>query len=143
MEWFEVQRGQLFHECHPRKSHRADRNHFGGSGRPDYPRQTVFFFDSEWVRIALPISQRTVPTRHFKITSCTTPFGWNRFRTGSVYQAVPQSVPFYRKMFSLYGNTNGTPLTVLGCPFDVVELLPQLRMMGTVAQSSEHFAFKR
>jgi hypothetical protein len=32
---------------------------------------------------------------------------------------VPQLVPFYQKMFSLYGNTSGTPLTVLGCPFDV------------------------
>ena len=28
------------------------------------------------------------------------------------------SVPFYRKMFSLYGNTGGTPLAVLGCPFN-------------------------
>ena len=27
-------------------------------------------------------------------------------------------VPFYQKMFSLYGNTGGTPLTVLGCPFN-------------------------
>src|SRR5208283_2214341 len=39
--------------------------------------------------------------------------------TGKVYQSSPQSVPFYKKMFSLYGNTDGTPLTVLGCPFDV------------------------
>ena len=28
-------------------------------------------------------------------------------------------VPFYQKMFSLYGNTSGTPLAVLGCPFNV------------------------
>jgi hypothetical protein len=27
-------------------------------------------------------------------------------------------VPFYRKLFSLYQNTNGTPLAMLGCPFD-------------------------
>ena len=26
-------------------------------------------------------------------------------------------MPFYQKMFSLYGNTAGTPLAVLGCPF--------------------------
>src|SRR5208283_4518423 len=25
---------------------------------------------------------------------------------------------FYQKMFSLYGKTSGTPLAVLGCPFD-------------------------
>jgi len=28
-------------------------------------------------------------------------------------------VPFYKKMLSLYGNTSGAPLEVLGCPFDV------------------------
>ena len=39
-------------------------------------------------------------------------------RTGSIYPPSPQSVPFYQKMFSLYGNTGGTPLAVLGCPFD-------------------------
>src|SRR5260370_20911734 len=38
--------------------------------------------------------------------------------TGSVYQPSPQSVPFYQKMFSLYGNSSGTSLRVLGCPFD-------------------------
>ena len=27
-------------------------------------------------------------------------------------------MPFYQKMFSLYGNTSGTPLAVLGCPFN-------------------------
>ena len=27
-------------------------------------------------------------------------------------------MPFYSKMFSLYGNTSGTPLAVLGCPFN-------------------------
>ena len=38
--------------------------------------------------------------------------------TGSTYQPAPQLVPFYQKMFSLYGNTAGTPLAVLGCPFN-------------------------
>ena len=28
-------------------------------------------------------------------------------------------MPFYQKMFALYGNTSGSPLVVLGCPFDV------------------------
>lgn len=27
-------------------------------------------------------------------------------------------VPFYQKMFALYGNTNGAPLAVLGCPLN-------------------------
>ena len=34
------------------------------------------------------------------------------------YQPAPQLVPFYKKLFSLYGNTAGTPLAVLGCPFN-------------------------
>src|SRR5208282_3099421 len=50
--------------------------------------------------------------------------------TGSVYQPSPQSVPFYQKMFSLYGNTNGTPLAVLGCPFDVGGVAPAIANDG-------------
>lgn len=38
--------------------------------------------------------------------------------TGSTYQPAPQLVPFYQKMFSLYGNTSGVPLAVLGCRFN-------------------------
>jgi len=38
--------------------------------------------------------------------------------TGSHYAPVPQQVPFYQKMFALYGDTSGTPLAVLGCPFN-------------------------
>jgi hypothetical protein len=33
-------------------------------------------------------------------------------------------------MFSLYGNTNGTPLTVLGCPFDVGGVVPAIANDG-------------
>src|ERR1700733_8317629 len=47
------------------------------------------------------------------------PLGGKDSVTGSVYGPAPQLVPFYQKMFSLYGNTSGTPLNVLGCPFDV------------------------
>ena len=47
------------------------------------------------------------------------PLGGTDSVTGSRYTPAPQLVPFYQKMFSLYGNTGGTPLMVLGCPFDV------------------------
>ena len=46
------------------------------------------------------------------------PLGGTDTVTGSTYQPAPQLVPFYQKMFSLYGNTAGTPLAVLGCPFN-------------------------
>jgi Carboxypeptidase regulatory-like domain len=79
-------------------------NHFGGSiGGPIVHDKLFFFFDSEWVRIALPIvTAATVPTPAFQ---------------AYVLQHVPASESsFYANMFSLYGNTNGTPQAVLGCP---------------------------
>ena len=101
---------------------RSTVNHFGGSvGGPIVRNKLFFFFDSEWVRIALPIvTATTVPTPAFEsYVLQQLPLGGTDSVTGSVYPPSPQSVPFYQKMFSLYGNTSGTPLTVLGCPFDV------------------------
>jgi Carboxypeptidase regulatory-like domain len=101
---------------------RSTVNHFGGSlGGPIIHNKLFFFFDSEWVRIALPIvTASTVPTPTLEsYVLQQLPLGGTDSVTGSVYQPSPQSVPFYQKMFSLYGNTSGTPLAVLGCPFDV------------------------
>jgi hypothetical protein len=101
---------------------RSTVNHFGGSvGGPIVHNKLFFFFDSEWVRIALPIvTATTVPTAAFQsYVLQQLPLGGTDSVTGSVYQPAPQSVPFYQRMFSLYGNTSGTPLAVLGCPFDV------------------------
>ena len=100
---------------------RSTVNHFGGSlGGPIVHNKLFFFFDAEWVRIALPIvSATTVPTPPFQnYVLEQLPRGGTDSVTGSVYRPAPESVPFYRKMFALYGNTAGTPLPVLGCPFN-------------------------
>jgi hypothetical protein len=77
-------------------------------GGPISHDKLFFFFDSEWVRIALPIVTPTiVPSPAFQ---------------QYVLQQLPSaSIPFYKQMFLLYGNTSGTPTAILGCPLGAAE----------------------
>src|SRR5207248_7742976 len=83
---------------------RSTLNHFGGSlGGPVLHDKLFFFFDSEWVRINLPIiSATTVPTPVFQnYVLQQLPRGGSDSVTGSKYEPSPQSVPLYQKMFAL------------------------------------------
>lgn len=100
---------------------RSTLNHFGGSlGGPIIHNKLFFFFDSEWVRIALPIvSTTTVPTLAFQqYVLQQLPLGGKDIVTGSTYAPAPALAPFYQNVFRLYQSTAGTPLAVLGCPFN-------------------------
>src|SRR6202790_154943 len=97
-------------------------NHFGGSlGGPILHNKLFFFFDSEWVRIALPIVTPTIvpPVAFQSFVLQQLSLGGTGPLTGAIYPAAPhQTVLFYQKMFSLYGNVSGTPTAVLGCPLN-------------------------
>ncbi len=93
---------------------RATVNHFGGSvGGPIAHNKLFFFFDSEWVRIALPIVTPTiVPTPSFQQYVLQQLSG----QTSGCGSVPNKNCLFYQQMFSLYGNTSGTPTAILGCP---------------------------
>ena len=95
---------------------RATVNHFGGSVGGAIMHDKLFiFFDSEWVRIALPIVTPTiVPSEAFQQYVLQQLSGGQTTGCGS--SDPNENCLFYQQMFNLYGNASGTPTAILGCP---------------------------
>ena len=95
---------------------RSTVNHLGGSvGGSIMHDKLFFFFDSEWVRIALPIVTPTiVPSPAFQQYVLQQLSGGQTNGCGS--SDPNENCLFYQQMFNLYGNASGTPTAILGCP---------------------------
>jgi hypothetical protein len=99
---------------------RSTVNEFGASiGGPIRKNKLFFFGHYEGIRIALPlVSQVTLPSPAYQqYVMGQLAVGEMDPATGRyLYAPQPAEIPFYRNMFSLLSDANGTPVQIIGCP---------------------------
>lgn len=116
------------------KKPRSTVNEFGVSvGGPILKDRLFFFAHYEGIRIALPpVARTTVPSPAYQqYLLQQLPLGGTDPINGTVLPAQPEEVAFYKKMFSLYRDTAGTPTPVLTCPLDASGTLLQGKQSAT------------
>ena len=105
-----------------------------------------FFFDTEWVRIALPIvTATTVPTPAFQnYVLQQLPLRRTDSVTGSTYRAAAATGPVLSEDVLAVRQHGGTPLAVLGCPFNSDgSARAAIRPTERLREPAEHLAFER
>ena len=116
---------------------RSTVNHFGGSvGGPIVRNKLFFFFDSEWVRIALPIvTATTVPTSAFQnYVLQQLPLGGTDSVTGSSISRHRSRCRSIRRCFRSMEIPTERPSPCWAVRSMLAEVRPPLRMMETAAR---------
>ena len=108
---------------------RSNVNEFGANVGGPIKRDKLFFFaDLEGTRIVVPVVENNIsyPSQFYQsyVLNQALPNGGNDPIFGRDFPAQPAEIPFYQKMFGLYGAQTGNPVRDSGCPFDVGGAVP-------------------
>ena len=102
---------------------RSNVNQFGGNiGGPIIKDKWFYFVDVEGTRIVIPIvaSNTVTPSLNYQdyVLNQALPNGGYDPVFSRNLPAQPAEIPFYKNIFSLYGNPGGNPLPEIGCPLN-------------------------
>lgn len=129
--------------AHPPKP-RSNVNMFGASlGGPVVHNKVFFFVDLEAARLVIPsVLTSVLPTPPYqRYVLQQLPLGGTDDIFGVPLPPQPAEVPLYQKMFSVMGDTSqGVPLAMVDCPFDVGGGPPAVPNDGTGCANQRLFS---